>query len=147
MAEDEEELTGAMLKPDIIILEKATAKQVEEWIGSIAEKSGLTFNRAMWTKLEIDGEAFCLMTPEMLRDESSGLSLGLSIKIQQLIPKRCSFEDVDSLIQLLMLVSALLLSFAINLHTVMWDHDRLVDADERSFRSDFFFFQNEWFLI
>jgi hypothetical protein len=86
----------------------------------------------------IDGECWESLT----RDNclQIGMAFGSAVKFVKYQKPRQSYEDVQSLLQLLLLVTALLLSFALSLLTGSKTLDDFLTADRRQVRTFTLFF-------
>ncbi len=111
-----------------------SSAEVQEWIKDQYAEFGIEWRsdqQEKWMLEDIDGISLLSMTIENIKE--AGHSYGMARRLMTSLPKIQSATDISTLIQIILLVAALLLTFAINLHTGIFTHDDLLEGDRRFF--------------
>jgi hypothetical protein len=113
---------------------RKTPEKVQEWVEDQYADIGIEWKhiqKSRWSDEKIDGMSILSMTVEEIKE--AGHSYGMARRLKSRLPKIQSASDMSTLIQIILLVAALLLTFAINLHTGIFTHDDLLEGDRRFF--------------
>jgi hypothetical protein len=113
---------------------RKTPADVKKWIQAQYEDLGIVWKEASIQKWEddIDGEILLEMSVENIKEV--GHSHAMACRLKRRMPKIQSAADISTLIQIILLVAALLLSFSISLHSGTFKHEDLLEGDLRFFR-------------
>jgi hypothetical protein len=123
---------GSRMSIGYFSFSRKNKEQVKEWIIDQYDVLDITWepnSQKKWDRQQINGNAILTMKIEDFC--RMGHCYGAASHLKGHLPTINSAQDIVTLIEILMLVAALLMTFAINLHTGIFNHADLLEADQR----------------